>query len=523
MSRLKELLLKDEELKDYLTSQDQVAKIHSCQSILEMTETVCSSFKERRALGFKENGKQYYYTYNDIWELCLKLASHLQFKRHEFIALCGFPSPFIYICQLFCLLMGCCVVPLSTKAKKEELEAIINEAQVTHVICDMASSKMFKDLCADVHIVSFDDKLANINFKSLEEESVEQHHPFSIGSPTDTVMLMFTSGSTGTPKGAVYSQKLFLMASRIVNSTNISDPVIPLIELSFLPTNHVMGQYQFLWVFSMGGLLHFTKPDLSDLIDDLLRVQPTRLLLIPRVAELIYRYSENHQVIFNRLLKVAVGSAPLSDEHYARLGNLFGVPVDNTFGATEYGVALKNGRIQHENVLDYKLINENGAACDRGELLVKTKLQITNYFNKPNIEGFIHTGDLFQRHIGSDGEWFEWIDKISNVRKLANGEFVALWSLEAQFISHVVEQIFIYQNDEYPFLMAVVYSSQHSEDEIRRDLWTTGSKLGLEPYKLPRYIIKGIQFTAENHLLTSSGKLNHNKLKNQFESQILES
>ncbi|MBU5769327.1 hypothetical protein, partial [Pseudomonas aeruginosa] len=69
-------------------------------------------------------------------------------------------------------------------------------------------------------------------------------------------------------------------------------------------------------------------------------------------------------------------------------------------------------------------------------------------------EGYYKTGDVVAE-LGPDH--LKYLDRVKNVLKLAQGEFVAVSKLEAAYTgSPLVRQIFVYGNSERSFLLAVV-------------------------------------------------------------------
>jgi len=157
-------------------------------------------------------------------------------------------------------------------------------------------------------------------------------------------------------------------------------------------------------------------------------------------------------------------------------------------------------------------------------------------------DGWFHTGDIGQV---VDGR-IQIIDRLKNIVKLAQGEFVAVEQLENIFMkSTFVKQIFIHADRLQCFVLAVVVpnhaavmralsyrsprgssSATYTEAEkiqlIMRDLRVLASEAQLTSWELPRWLVleEQLSFSAENHLLTPSHKLNRRALSEHYKARL---
>jgi fatty acid CoA ligase FadD9 len=143
-------------------------------------------------------------------------------------------------------------------------------------------------------------------------------------------------------------------------------------------------------------------------------------------------------------------------------------------------------------------------------------------------EGYYRTGDVFAE---TSPDHLVYVDRRNNVLKLAQGEFVTLAKLEAEFgNSPLIRQIYIYGNSAQPYLLAVVVPSEdavatHSagalKSRIAESLQTVARQAHLQSYEVPRdFIIETTPFTLENGLLTGIRKLAWPKLKQHYGEQL---
>ena len=71
---------------------------------------------------------------------------------------------------------------------------------------------------------------------------------------------------------------------------------------------------------------------------------------------------------------------------------------------------------------------------NEGEILIKSPTVTTGYYKNPELtkevldsDGYFHTGDVGK--INKNG-WLDVIDRIKNLAKLSNGEYIAICELE---------------------------------------------------------------------------------------------
>ena len=138
------------------------------------------------------------------------------------------------------------------------------------------------------------------------------------------------------------------------------------------------------------------------------------------------------------------------------------------------------------------------------------------------------------------------IDRVKNVFKLAQGEFVCAEQLENQYISEcsLISQIYIHGDSKKSSIIAVIVPNiqsfittrpdwpldeaeavdedsifnskrlkSHLRQEIKKQMSVCGKKLNFQSYQLPKhFILEKNGFTPENNLLTATMKLARNNL-----------
>lgn len=386
--------------------------------------------------------------------------------------------------------------------------------------------------------------------------------------PDPLALLIYTSGSTGAPKGAMYPQsnvaKIWRRGSR-----NWFGESAASITLNFMPMSHVMGRGILYGTLGNGGTAYFAaRSDLSTLLEDLELVRPTELNFVPRIWETLFgefqrqvqrrlgegsgldREAIEEQVLAEqrqyllggRFIFAMTGSAPTSPELRTWVESLLEMHLMDGYGSTEAGMVLFDGEIQRPPVVDYKLVDvpdlgyfSTDRPYPRGELLLRTENMFPGYYKRAEItanvfdeDGYYRTGDVFAE-VAPDK--LVYVDRRNNVLKLAQGEFVTLAKLEAEFgNSPLVRQIYVYGNSAQPYLLAVVVPTEEAlasgdleslKPRIADSLQNVARQAGLQSYEVPRdFIIETTPFSLENGLLTGIRKLAWPKLKQHYGERL---
>jgi fatty acid CoA ligase FadD9 len=382
--------------------------------------------------------------------------------------------------------------------------------------------------------------------------------------------ILHSSGSTGKPKGAVISRKA------IIDTWIGRKASLPRVTVHLAPLNHIMGRTNMASIMGIGGTGYFTlNPDLSSLLEDIRIARPTFLSLFPRIFEVVHQHFQNEvtkrlslglgdkksietavmeemrsSYLGDRLLCIVFGAAPTSQKVQKFMEECFDVLMIEGYGNTESGTGsiTFQDKINRDNVLDYRLrdVPELGYYLSdkpypRGELCVKTKFGIKEYYKQPTVtanlfdeDGYSCTGDIVEER-GQDHVVI--IDRRKDVLKLSQGEYVAVGALGTVYEagSAVIHQIYAYGNSERSYLVAVVVLEEDVVKEmlgdnateaqiknlIRDELNKVAAKEDLKPFEIPRdFILEREAFTQENGLLSSVRKRLRPALKRKYGPQL---
>ncbi len=438
-------------------------------------------------------------------------------------------------------------------------ERIDEEVTQLHEVRDLLSN------CSDPkHVVSIDELI------SFGESLTWSYLPDTKDELTRRAAILHSSGSTGKPKGAVIQRHVE------VNTWIGKKTTLPRVTMHLAPLNHLMGRGNMISMMGCGGTGYFTlAPDLSTLLEDIRIARPTFLSLFPRIFELIHQHFQNevakrlrqdegskvdieqkvmHEMrpsyLGDRLRCIVFGSAPTSPKVRDFIEECFDVLMIEGYGSTESGSNVTmEGKISRDNVIDYVLrdVPELGyyttdKPYPRGELCVKIKFGIKEYFKQPEVtqnlfddEGFSRTGDIVEERAP---DHVVIIDRRKDVLKLSQGEYVALGALGTVYEagSGFVKQIYLYGNSQRSYLLATVVLEQDliqgtlgntaTDAQVKMLLREECSKVAqkneLKPFEVPRdFIIEYEPFSQENGLLSSVRKRLRPALKRKY-GQALE-
>jgi fatty acid CoA ligase FadD9 len=540
-------------------------------------------------------------SYRDMWARVRALATAWRndpfhpLRPGDVVATVGFASPEYLIVDLACAYLGLVSVPLQHNAPVSRLTPIIAEVEPRVV----AVSAEYLDLAVAAaldsttlrHLVVFDNQAGvDEHRESLDRAHARLSHAgrlvairtlgevvasgaelapepvYTAGSDDRLAMIMYTSGSTGAPKGAMYTER---MIARLWTSAFVSDADTPVINVNFMPLNHLGGRLPLVSSFLTGGTSYFVpESDMSTLFEDWALVRPTEVGLVPRVVDMLfqrYRSAVDHRVadgfsvadaereaaaevrevvLGGRVLGGFVGTAPLAGEMKAFLDSVLDVHISDGYGLTEVGAVTRDGVVTRPPVIDYKLVDvpELGyfltdRPYPRGELLVKTETATPGYYKRPEVtaaafddDGYYRTGDVMAE---IEPDRLAYVDRRNNVLKLAQGEFVAIAHLEAVFAgAPLVRQVFVYGNSERANLLAVIVPTPYELDNYGHDIAGLKSALSdslqrtaraaeLQSYELPvDFIVESEPFSAANGLLSGVGKLLRPNLKEHYGDRL---
>ncbi|KAI3365505.1 hypothetical protein L3Q82_010582, partial [Scortum barcoo] len=266
-------------------------------------------------LGYRKPGRPYQWLrYKQVSDRAEHLGSGLLQKglkpnTDTFIGVFAQNRPEWIIGELACYTYSMVVVPLYDTLGPEALVFIINQAEITTVLCDnqtkaetllqtretgqtpvlktivimdpFNSELVERGTKCGVDIVSMQD------VEALGKSNLQKPVP---PKPEDLSIVCFTSGTTGNPKGAMLTHENVVSdAAGVIKAFETS--VVPTtqdVSISFLPLAHMFERVVQTVMYGSGAKVGFFQGDIRLLPDDMKTLQPTIFPVVPRLLNRVY-------------------------------------------------------------------------------------------------------------------------------------------------------------------------------------------------------------------------------------------
>jgi long-chain acyl-CoA synthetase len=468
-------------------------------------EQQARKYGNRTLLKAKENKVWRDYSWRELAEAAGRLRAGLigsGIKPGDRVAILADNCPQWVIVDQAVLGLGAVVIPLYTTSGPEETSHVIADSgarlvaargeEAVRKVLDLAGSMPALEGIIAMHPEAAPRDRVNGAPPVRTLDSVSAGDPAGVteGRREDVATFIYTSGTTGPSKGVMLTHGNLL--SNCESSLDALTLTEQDITLSFLPVAHsferTAGHYA---VMMAGGSIAYAE-GLAQIAQNLLEIQPTVLLTVPRLLEVIYSRvmrtvesgSPVRQAMFNA--GVAVGKQAAWYRHrgktvpphlaismalfrslvFARVRALFGtrlrylisggaplpaqifeflaaaeVPIVEGYGLTEAGPVVSvnlHGRTRFGTVGRPLRDIEVKTAPD-GELLVRGPNIMKGYFGREqesretvDAEGWLHTGDIAR--IDAEG-YIAITDRKKEIIVLSGGKNVSPANLETRLTS----------------------------------------------------------------------------------------
>jgi len=240
--------------------------------------------------------------------------------------------------------------------------------------------------------------------------------------PDAPAFIYFTSGSTGKPKGVTHTQRSYgWMAAATIQGMELAeaDTFLPGASLS-----HIGGSLFGLATLAAGARLVVPRSSEGPEILPLLQqYRPTVLWMLPAALIALVRDHDAGREDFASLRLCVSGGDKVSSELEREFTDIAGLPVDESYGMTEIGLATLNppsGENRAGSIgklcagYEMSLRDDSGAEVPigtPGRLWIRSPANAVGYWNDRKasaetiVDGWLDTGDLMW--VDEDGYlWF---------------------------------------------------------------------------------------------------------------------
>jgi long-chain acyl-CoA synthetase len=469
------------------------------QTLAQILEQQARRYDSRAFLRAKSKEGWVDHSWRSVAQRAARLRaglSSLGFKTGDRVAIFSDNSPEWVIVDMAALGLGAIVVPLYTTGSAEETRHVLNDSGARLVAVDtLQRLRKIRELGSlpaleSILLTQHDAAMpigAGPKFVTLEQASGSDPMPAVASAWDQPATFIYTSGTTGPPKGAMLSHGNIVancesnLSALDLNSDDST--------LSFLPVAHsferTAGYYT---VMLAGGTIAYAE-GLAHIGADLLEVEPTVVLTVPRLLEVIHsrimRNVESSGLVRQRIFRtaIAVGIRAAEYRHqgrslplhlaaamrlfrplvFSRLRAIFGsrlrylisggaplsIEINRLLAAAEVPIVEGYGLTEASPVVSCNLHGstrigtvgrplknvEVRTAADR-ELLVRGPNVMKGYYNNEcasreaiDGDGWLHTGDIAQ--IDTAG-YITIIDRKKDIIVLSNGKNVSAANLESR-------------------------------------------------------------------------------------------
>ena len=344
--------------------------------------------------------------------------------------------------------------------------------------------------------------------------------------------------------------------------------------LSILPLSHAYERTGgFLLPIYIGGEIYFSN-NRDQLLNDLQFVNPTLMVAVPRLYDVLLKKISNSIKSKNKIIKylfeknLILGNKKYNNENLnvkdkfldliidltirKKIKNIFGknlmafvsggaalkqnaaifffsmgIKILQGYGQTEYSPIISItpfNKIKLDKVGKAIHLTEIKLSKDK-EILVRGKSLMQGYWkdkkstDKTIINGWLHTGDL---GLFDDEKYLKILGRKNEMIVNSGGENIAPAPLEDLFLSYdEIDQIMIYGHEK-PYLVALVYPSEEIKENkklVRKIFDEVNNNLSLTKKIRRFYLIKN-PFSIESSELTPTLKMKRRIIEKNYHKEL---
>ena len=561
------------------------------KNLNQIFESQKNKLRDKSLFWHKENGNWVSISWNEAGRQINILSEFLktiEINKGDRVSIISKNSPFWCIADLAIMKIGAITVPAYTTSNENELLYLLNHSESKLALLDeeayLKIKKIKKKLIFTKKFILLE------NLKSTENKSFFIYHKDILNkkiitnsqetnidykiSKDDTACIIYTSGTSANPKGVMLSHNSI--------KSNIEGAKIYLDDikinnhkfLSILPLSHAYERTGgFLLPIYIGGEIFFSN-NRDQLLNDLQFVNPTLMVAVPRLYDVLLKKISNSIKSKNKIIKylfeknLILGNKKYKNESLnvkdkfldfiiyltirKKIKKIFGknlmafvsggaalkqnaaifffsmgIKILQGYGQTEYSPIISItpfNKIKLDKVGKAIHLTEIKLSKDK-EILVRGKSLMQGYWkdkkstDKTIINGWLHTGDL---GLFDDENYLKILGRKNEMIVNSGGENIAPAPLEDLFLSYdEIDQIMIYGHEK-PYLVALVYPSEEIKENkklVRKIFDEVNNNLSLTKKIRKFYLIKN-PFSIESSELTPTLKMKRRIIEKNYHKEL---
>ena len=293
--------------------------------------------------------KQEEFSYSDIYERSMRLASHLVssgINKGDRVALCLNNSWQSIVSIYGITLAGGVFIVINPQTKANKLKYILDDSEAKALI----SSNVFKNelqqalsetsCIQQLLLIDESDDFKQFPFKTLYFNNITQLSEMVTKLPSvianDLAALIYTSGSTGFPKGVMMTHQSMVFTSwSLIEYLRLSeeDRILLVLPLAF-----DYGLYQLIMAITIGGTLiveqSFAFP--ASIYKSIEKYKPTVFPGVPTLYAMMINTNKTVGLTFDSIKKVTNTAAALPAEFLPEMKKIFpNALIFKMYGLTE--------------------------------------------------------------------------------------------------------------------------------------------------------------------------------------------
>lgn len=459
------------------------------KTLRDLIVTAAEDYGDKAFIREKNGNDDKDTSFSKLYENCRRLSGFIneQFGgEHIHAAVIGATSSAYLTAYFGTACGGNVIVPLDAQLSGEDLCDHLRRADVSLLFYDSRFSAQLDEIKVGCPKISAYVCLQNDENSELTLASVlEKHEPaeWKMAEPEQLAAILFTSGTTGKSKGVMLSHGNLIDNTMCQDGESDSSDVL----MTVLPIHHVYCFTCDILLSLRYGCTVCVNDSMLRIPQNLKRFKPTIILLVPMIAETIYKKIKAAaeampnvpagaiaaDVFGGRLKGIYSGGAYL-DPELAKGYRELGIPIAQGYGMTECSPRISTANWNDPSTGDVgTIVNGCEVKIVDGEIWAKSPSVMQGYYKNPEAtaesltdDGWLMTGDLGyvdeKRHLFITG-------RKKNLIILSNGENVSPEELENKFAClDWLSDVLVYADDGV-ITAEVVFSAEflqsHSRDE----------------------------------------------------------